>query len=121
MPALLLVVDDEDADRYLAARALREAGYEVISAASAVSAIRELERNTPSAIVLDLMMPGADGSQFLRTLRSLDYQIPVVLVSHLDTYGRDHADELAALGAVFVSKGGDFRAQLTEAVWRVTG
>lgn len=95
MPKVLIVEDDADiAD--LMSYTLRRAGYEtdhVLTGPDALSRARA--RTSPDAIVLDLMLPGIDGLQVCRTLRSesATAAIPIIMV----TAKGDEADRVAGL------------------------
>src|SRR5207244_3952975 len=58
---LVLVADDDRAVRESLERALQLAGYEVELASDGDSALAAIERRTPDAVVLDVMMPGYEG------------------------------------------------------------
>ena len=79
----VLVVDDEPAIRELVAEALREAGFEIETAANGVEALTRMQRWVPDAIVLDLMMPRLDGTGFteLMRLNPRFADVPVLLVT----------------------------------------
>ena len=64
----ILVVDDHQQARESVAFALREAGHQVDCLASAVEALRALERETYDVIITDLLMPGMTGLEFIRQL-----------------------------------------------------
>ena len=55
------VIDDDQAMRWVLARAFQKAQIPVITFDSAVTAIHELETETPTAILTDVRMPGMDG------------------------------------------------------------
>jgi len=86
---ILLLVDDEDALRKLAARALARAGWQVLSADSGESALELLRTRiqtgqpTIDVVVSDMMMPGMDGGTLLREVRALlgRDDLPGLLVS----------------------------------------
>jgi DNA-binding NtrC family response regulator len=80
----ILLVDDEAAARYGTGRAL-EKQYKVIEAASAAAAREALVSATPDLILLDMVMPGEDGLSLLRWLRENGHEVPVLVVSALDT------------------------------------
>lgn len=66
-PALtILVVEDSDVVRTLAARMLVEQGYPVITAIDGVEAIEVLERASIGVVVTDLRMPRMDGRELAR-------------------------------------------------------
>ncbi|TVP45363.1 MAG: response regulator [Gemmatimonadales bacterium] len=78
----VLVVDDEISVRNLASDALRQVGLQTRDAGDGIEALRILEDSPDvSAILLDLSMPGMDGTAFLEALRSRGIRVPVVLSS----------------------------------------
>jgi two-component system, chemotaxis family, chemotaxis protein CheY len=81
--ASVMVIDDDEAIRYLAKLLLEGEGFRVATAVDGLDAWRQLEAGAaPSLILLDLMMPRMDGEQFLHTLRaSRRAGIPVVVMS----------------------------------------
>ena len=68
--AKILVVDDEPDTIELITFNLRNAGYEVISAADGAEALRKARAQTPNLIILDLMLPEIDGMEVNKLLRS---------------------------------------------------
>lgn len=85
MGASLLVVEDEPAMREMVAGSLREAGYEVREAQDAASAWKSLRTSRVDLVLLDWMLPGASGYEFLRRLRRegdpSEREVPVILVT----------------------------------------
>ena len=57
----VLVVDDEPVVRDVVVRYLEQEGYRTLQAGDGEMARELLERETPSLVVLDLMLPGTDG------------------------------------------------------------
>src|SRR6266851_5016607 len=80
----ILVVDDEPAARYGLRRAL-ESKYRVAEADSAETAREALTREQPDLVLLDVVLPGQSGIEFLRWMRAQGSDIPVLMVSALDT------------------------------------
>lgn len=66
----ILVVDDVASHRNAAARALEEAGHEVLTADSGVSALGQALKHEPDLILSDVEMPALDGWQLVRLLRA---------------------------------------------------
>jgi len=101
----VLLVDDEDAVRLVAARALRRAGWQVIahpSGDSALGWLREPGRNPPAAVISDVLMPGIDGPALVRAARALHPGLPALLVSG---YSDERLRSLLGEGnTVFLSK-----------------
>jgi DNA-binding NtrC family response regulator len=80
----ILIVDDEPAARYGLRRAL-ESKYRVAESESAEAAREALVREKPDLVLLDVVMPGLDGISFLRWMREQGNEVPVLMVSALDT------------------------------------
>jgi DNA-binding NtrC family response regulator len=76
----VLVVDDNARARQSMVDVLAAAGHDVVSAASALEALKLLERDACDVIITDLQMPGMDGLAFIRKLseRKIDSQIVMV-------------------------------------------
>jgi len=79
----ILVVDDEDDILELVSYSLSREGYRVSCATSSEAALDIMESNTPQLIVLDLMLPGMDGLELTRRLKSdpKTNDIPVVMLT----------------------------------------
>ncbi|HJZ65177.1 MAG TPA: sigma-54 dependent transcriptional regulator [Candidatus Acidoferrum sp.] len=80
----ILIVDDEPAARYGLRRAL-ESRYRIAEAESAEAARTTIPTEKPDLILLDVVMPGQDGLSFLKSLREEGNDVPVLVVSALDT------------------------------------
>src|SRR5580765_3897470 len=80
----ILIVDDEPAARYGLRRAL-EAKYRIVEADSAEAATEALPCEQPDLVLLDVVLPGQNGIDFLRWMRAQGTEIPVLMVSALDT------------------------------------
>ncbi|MDR6288019.1 MULTISPECIES: adenylate/guanylate cyclase domain-containing protein [Inquilinus] len=83
----ILIVDDDETNRYTLARRLRRQGYENLTEAADGAAALALLRTRPfDLVLLDVMMPGMDGYEVLQTLKSDTAlrDIPVVMISALD-------------------------------------
>ncbi|MDP2319306.1 MAG: response regulator [Acidobacteriota bacterium] len=79
----VLVVDDDDDFRVLLRAQLHNAGYQVLDARDAASAMHIARTMRPDVITVDLLMPGLDGWDFIERLRSEEAlaRIPVIVVS----------------------------------------
>ena len=76
----ILVVDDDPLFRELYRTALRFEGFDVSTASDGVAALRSIERNPPSLVILDVNMPCLDGWGVLQELSRYDStrNIPVI-------------------------------------------
>jgi two-component system, cell cycle sensor histidine kinase and response regulator CckA len=79
--ARILVVDDESLVRTQVRRMLESHGYTVLEAADGVAALAVLERDAPALVLLDVTMPGLDGTEVLREARRRGHGMPIILVS----------------------------------------
>jgi two-component system response regulator MprA len=91
----ILVVDDEAAVRDSLSRTLRFEGYEVAVAEDGIAAIDLIRSQEPDAVVMDVMMPGLDGLEACRRLRSEGLLLPVLMLTARDSVG----DRVAGLDA----------------------
>lgn len=77
---LILIVDDEPAIIRLVRAKLQADGYAVITANRGEEALELLRQDRPDLVILDLMMPGMDGHETLRRIRSRD-PLPVIMLT----------------------------------------
>ena len=98
MAARILVVDDDESMRGLLRLHLSAAGYEVSTAADAISAGHLVLKNPPDLILTDVNMPHMDGFEFIAALRS-DQTLPEIPVIFLTTVedGDQRGKELGAV------------------------
>jgi two-component system KDP operon response regulator KdpE len=90
----VLVVDDEPQFLRALSTNLRGAGYEVTTAATAADALSAAALAPPDAVVLDLVLPDASGTEVCRELRAWS-TAPILLVSAVG----DEGEKIAALDA----------------------
>ena len=76
----VLVVDDDVKTVELVKLYLNRDGYRVFTAYDGVEALRLARESHPDLIVLDLMLPGVDGLQVCRTLRS-ESDVPIIMLT----------------------------------------
>jgi len=77
----VLVVDDDEATREMVSRHLRRAGYSTVEARDGEEALLRTRVLAPGLVILDLLMPGVDGFEVLRTMRNEGMRTPVVVLT----------------------------------------
>jgi DNA-binding response OmpR family regulator len=88
----ILVVDDEPIVREVVVRYLERDGFRTLEASSGDEAQRLLEREPPALIVLDVMLPGIDGFELCRWIRSRS-DLPILML----TARGEEADRIVGL------------------------
>jgi DNA-binding response OmpR family regulator len=88
----VLVVDDEAIVRDVVVRYLAREGYETLEAADGDAARRTIEESSPDLVVLDVMVPGIDGLELCRWIRSSS-ALPVIML----TARGEEADRIVGL------------------------
>ena len=85
-PGLLLVVDDDAANREVLSRRLERQGHEVRTASSGSDAMRILGEAAFDLVLLDIMMPEMDGYEVLGRIKADErlQHIPVIMISALN-------------------------------------
>jgi CheY-like chemotaxis protein len=101
----LLVIDDDEASRYVLCELAGRLGLSTEEASDGDEGARRAAASLPSAVLLDLVMPGVDGAEVLRRLRAdpATARVPVVVATSkvLDPSERL---ELEELGVVVLAK-----------------
>ncbi|MEI7703658.1 MAG: response regulator [Deltaproteobacteria bacterium] len=97
-PSSLLLVDDDDLVRRTLAQVLARRGFSVTAVSNGAAALEQARNSPPRFAVLDLSMPGMNGIELLRELRTIS---PATRVLILTGYGSiATAIEATRLGAV---------------------
>jgi len=90
--APVLVVDDDQNQRELLRRTLENEGWDVVAAHDGRSAIEAVKARRPACIILDILMPGMDGIEFVSELRTQPAfrDIPIAVLTAHDLSEEDH-------------------------------
>jgi FixJ family two-component response regulator len=83
-PALIAVVDDDQAVRFALNRLLRSKGFAVATYASAEAFLERAEHDRPQCLVLDINLGGMNGFELRDALTRLGAEIPVVFITAQD-------------------------------------
>jgi PAS domain S-box-containing protein len=88
----ILVVDDDPSALKMASLELREVGYRPVCCADPEDALRQAESDPPGIVIVDLLMPGVDGFEFVSRFRAMPAgrEIPIIVwtVKDLDAGDR---------------------------------
>ena len=79
---ILVIEDNHDIHEILTH--LFEKEHQVYSAYSGIEGLAVFERERPDLVLLDIMLPGKNGDQVLREIRSIDTHVPVVMLTALE-------------------------------------
>jgi DNA-binding response OmpR family regulator len=79
---VIAVIDDEEAVRESLGLNLRSAGYDTVFASDGSKGVKLVEECRPDLIILDVIMPGKDGLQACREMRSAGISTPLILLTH---------------------------------------
>jgi CheY-like chemotaxis protein len=114
----VLIVDDDPMFREVVRMRLSAAGYQTYTASGAEEGWQQVREHRPDVVLLDLIMPEADGVTFLRKLRSDSTlaSTPVIVVSGLSFMALTKAAEQLGIQSQLIKS----RFTLNELVQRVT-
>jgi signal transduction histidine kinase len=98
----ILVVDDDDAGRYLKAHILRKSGYAVFEAASGQAALQQCRDTAPDLVLLDVILPDVSGIEICRQIKASYTGVPVLQTSAAITSAHDRALSLAGGADAFL-------------------
>jgi PAS domain S-box-containing protein len=99
----ILIVDDDPSAQRLMTAALQDLGYEIHTSSGGEDALAFVANEQPLAVVLDLVMPGVDGLEFLIRFREMsgNRHVPVIIWTTKDLTSKDHLElRLLAQGIV---------------------
>jgi two-component system, NtrC family, response regulator AtoC len=80
MKKRVLLVDDEPRVR-ASLKMVLEPAYDILEAADAQQGLEAFKRESPSLVLLDVILPGTDGLSVLQTMRAEDPSIPVIMLT----------------------------------------
>lgn len=80
----ILIVEDDNEINNMLRDLLRSRGFNTASAFSGTEALLYLKGEAPSAMILDLMLPGMDGEELLKNVKEINPDISVIIASAKD-------------------------------------
>lgn len=94
MNSAVLLIDDNAIQAATRQTILKRAGYFVIAALNAVRALQQLQNNElpieVGLVITDHLMPEMNGADFVRELRKIRPQLPVLVISGLEEAAADY-------------------------------
>jgi PAS domain S-box-containing protein len=82
-PPTLLIVDDEPTIRHLLSYQMKEHGYRTITAGDGIEALDRIEKDKPSVVILDLVLPRMEGTEVILKMKSDKnmVRIPIIVIT----------------------------------------
>lgn len=108
----ILIVDDDESQRFLCEEALTDEGYRIVVAKDGKEALAKVEQKPPDLVILDIVMPEMDGMEAMTRILRKHRKIPVILNT---SYSRYREDFIAWAADAYVVKSADF-SELKEKV-----
>jgi signal transduction histidine kinase/CheY-like chemotaxis protein len=118
----ILIIDDDERDRYLLKQHLRESDLVIQEVSDGAEGIREAAKERPNAIILDLTMPGMSGFEVLDALKAAaaTKDIPVVICTSRLLPEQERL-QLESKTVAILSKEGYGHSEIAEAIRRAVG
>ena len=101
----ILVVDDDESQRFLCGEVLTDEGYDVVVAKDGKEALEKVEQKLPDLVILDIVMPEMDGMEAMTRILRKHRKIPVILNT---SYSRYREDFMTWAADAYVVKSSDF-------------
>jgi CheY-like chemotaxis protein len=119
----IVIVDDLEEVRDAFLGMVEEAGYEAVAFSNPAGALARIAEHRPALVLLDMMMPGIDGAEFLARLRQLrdGRDVPVIVVSAIGHLMQGRESDVNAAGVAEVLSKPVSYTTLIAAVRRVIG
>jgi CheY-like chemotaxis protein len=112
----ILVVDDDPGALKMASLALREVGYRPVCCADPEDALRRAESDPPGIVIVDLLMPGVDGFEFVSRFRAMPAgrEIPIIVWTVKDLDAGDRRRLQPSITSIVSKNEGGSRALVEE-------
>lgn len=88
MSVSVLIVDDEEGIRNSLAAYLKLEGYKVSTAEDGEEAIKKVRESKHNIVLLDINMPGMDGIETLRAIKTVDFSTQVIMITAYSTFDK---------------------------------
>ena len=97
--ANVLIVDDEEMDRFLEAKIIEDAGHKPFFAGDGETAMEMYKENDIALVITDLRMPKVDGLSLIRNILAHNPEAAIIAVSSLPQH-LDVAEEVGAIASL---------------------
>ncbi len=77
----ILIIDDNESLRYTLTSVLEESGFETTAVEDGYKALNEVKQNRYELVICDLKLPGMDGIQILKEIKSIREDLPVIMLT----------------------------------------
>ena len=118
----VLVIDDDEFFNKTLGEALPKGKYALVAAVDGEEGLSKLQAEKPDLIILDLLMPKMDGTEFLKKLQASPdmHKAPVLISSNLSSMKK--ISDCMALGAVgYVIKSDESMESIVQDIERILG
>ena len=120
--AAILVIDDDRFYLSLIRRILEDAGHQVQETTTGPEGISLYRERKPDVVITDIFMPGMDGNEVIRQLRSMDRDVVIIAVSAGGAfYDIDFLETARKLGANAVLRKLDPKERILSEIKSLTG
>ena len=120
--AAILVIDDDRFYLSLIRRILEDAGHQVMEATTGVEGIALYREREPDVVSTDIFMPGMDGNEVIRQLRSMHRDVAIIAVSAGGAfYDIDFLETARKLGADAILRKLDPKDRILAEIQRLVG
>ena len=120
--AAILVIDDDRFYLSLIRRVLEDAGHQVQETTTGPEGISLYRERKPDVVITDIFMPGMDGNEVIRQLRSMDRDVVIIAVSAGGAfYDIDFLETARKLGANAVLRKLDPKERILAEIKSLTG
>ncbi|MEA2781726.1 MAG: two-component system, chemotaxis family, chemotaxis protein CheY [Rhodospirillaceae bacterium] len=92
---MILIIDDDGFYRTVIRRILEDDGHDVVEAQDGPEGVELYRQVQPELVITDMRLPGVDGGEVIRSLRSIDDNAKVIAVSGAATFYNVDFFELA--------------------------
>ncbi len=82
-PKKILIIDDDESFLLILKNEFTAAGFSVVTDKDGKSCLSKIEKEKPSLVITDIMLPGLDGVEAAKKIRKLDKKLPIMFLSNV--------------------------------------